>query len=340
MDSRLNLLLKLASVKVKPSVRTVDGKRVVVIGYVRKGRDRRIGVPQSGGRGSRVSSPSGGAKVAEIPDTRAGKGTPAGPKFGFLRPGNTPKPTKTVGKGTKDDPIITDSVDEAATALAAGKHVQLHQPDEVSTLLDRLAEIVEEAKSKGEKASLFDLCKISVPGTNLFCHEAIVEKRIEMPQLAGKPEPGSLADKLPKNQKGEVDLAGAFISHLQNNLGIEVEETTVDASHLRASQRQMRGEKVAGIYRALEAGTLPPGSVFVTEDNYLLDGHHRWAANVAIEIKQNKNIKMPVVKVHMSIIDALNEANDFTTKQGIPHAELSRNAVDELIVKLGLCLNC
>ena len=59
----------------------------------------------------------------------------------------------------------TDDVEDALRALHEGKHVVLKQPKQVSTLIDRLAQIGNEAHAKGEKAPLYDLCKVSVKGT-------------------------------------------------------------------------------------------------------------------------------------------------------------------------------
>lgn len=48
--------------------------------------------------------------------------------------------------------------------------------------LENLSKMVQEAKDKGEKAPHFDLCQISIPGTNLFCGENKGIDRDEMPQ--------------------------------------------------------------------------------------------------------------------------------------------------------------
>ena len=89
-----------------------------------------------------------------------------------------------------------------------------------------------DAKARGEDAPYYDLCNVSVPKTNLFCESKVITKehpegipRLEMPQLGGKPRPGSEADKLPRNpwDPSEVDGAAVFIEHLKS-LGIRVEK--------------------------------------------------------------------------------------------------------------------
>src|SRR5512138_2720581 len=118
-----------------------------------------------------------------------------------------PKGTKGGGRFVKD-PIIDvgDNVDAAVGLLAEGRRVQLRQPHQVSTLIERLADVVKECDKKGTKAPNFDLCRVSVKGTNLFCakHKGIA--RVKMPQLKGEPLAGTKADALPRDVRNEVDL--------------------------------------------------------------------------------------------------------------------------------------
>lgn len=68
-------------------------------------------------------------------------------------------------------------------ALAENKKVVLDQPREVATLIDKLSKITKEMVAKGEKAPNFNLCNVSVKGTNLFCAESKGIPRIKMPQM-------------------------------------------------------------------------------------------------------------------------------------------------------------
>src|SRR5262249_50673236 len=119
------------------------------------------------------------------------------------------------GTGSEEDPFVTNNVETAAKLLAENRYVRLDRPDEVATLVKKLKEYVDDAKAKGEQAPNYDLCKVSVPGTNLFCVGNKGIPRTEMPQLSGKPSPGTEADAMPKNDKGEVDLGPAFVEHLE-----------------------------------------------------------------------------------------------------------------------------
>jgi len=227
---------------------------------------------------------------------------------------------KFTGTGTEKDPIVTPNVNVAAQALSEGKYVQLNQPDEVATLLDRMKEMVDEAKVKGAEAPSFDLCRVSVADTNVFCADAFVEKRVEMPQLSGKPIPGSPADSMEKDAQGYVRLGEDFVKSLRDQ-GIKVETKDVLASHLRASQRELDGAKVAKMANKIEAGKFDPSTgrtIFATRDGYILDGHHRWAATVGAKFETGKDLTLPVNVLDMSIVDALNAAKSYTENMGLP----------------------
>jgi hypothetical protein len=227
---------------------------------------------------------------------------------------------KFTGTGTEKDPIVTPNVNVAAQALSEGKYVQLNQPDQVATLLDRMKEMVDEAKVKGAEAPSFDLCRVSVADTNVFCADAFVGKRVDMPQLSGKPIPGSPADSMEKDAQGYVRLGEDFVKSLRDQ-GIKVETKDVLASHLRASQRELDGAKVAKMANKIEAGKFDPSTgrtIFATRDGYILDGHHRWAATVGAKFETGKDLTLPVNVLDMSIVDALNAAKSYTENMGLP----------------------
>lgn len=214
-------------------------------------------------------------------------------------------------------PIKVKTIDEAIKLIGKGKTVELPGTKEVHTLLAKLAQMASEAKAAGTKAKNYDLCKVTVANTNLFCAEHLGVPRIKMPQFGGEARPGSEADKLPKNKEGGVDGSQQFLAHLEK-IGIKSEEVEVQASHLRASQRQLVGAKVAGI--AMSGKDLNFGNpIFISRDNYVIDGHHRWAALVGRDAEDAKfgNMPMKVVKVDAPISEVLHLANKWTKEFGI-----------------------
>ena len=267
--------------------------------------DENADKPDQGPQPSFQSAPSTGRSTATEP---GGSGT-----LFFNRPGRPD------GSGEEDDPIdVQGDIEQAAKLLAEGKHIRLNRPDEVSTLLDKLAATVADAKEKGEDAPTYDLCKVSVPGTNLFCSQSKGIPRAQMPQLGGQAVPGTRAASLTPDKKGEVDVTEPFIQALEDS-GVSIEEQTVPAERLKASQNELDGPKVAGISGAMAAGKIPDKPIFVTRDGYVIDGHHRWAAKVALDVQDGKlgDISMPVRVVDMDIGEALDFANKFTRDYGI-----------------------
>lgn len=234
---------------------------------------------------------------------------------------------------------VGDDVVKAADLLGQGKRVRLSQRREVSTLLAELAKRVQDAKAKGDSAPNFDLCKVTVKNTNLFCVESKGIPRVQMPQLSGKPAAGTAADKLPKNAKGEVDLGPAFRKMLADR-GVKITDGTEQAAYLRASQSELNGAKVAGMTSVLSSGGKLAGNprLFVSSDNYIVDGHHRWAANVGYDLEDGVlgDVPMDIARVSMPIIELLFEANEFARRMGIPQAAVHAEATMVLALHAAL----
>ena len=211
--------------------------------------------------------------------------------------------------------------------MGDGKHVELAQPRMVSTLLDKLKALTDDAIAKGDKAPIYNLCGVSVQGSNLFCAQSKGVPRVEMPQLTGKAVPGSESDKMPRDKRGNVDVSAAFRTHLEHDLGIKVSDTHEGASYLKASQDELNGAKVAMLFNARRQGTYDEIPIFVSKDNYIIDGHHRWASAVADGYGEDQpDIDMPVMRVDMGITQLLEEADKFTTAIGIEHRSVTKSA--------------
>lgn len=169
------------------------------------------------------------------------------------------------GEGSPKSPKrVSGDIEAAALLLSEGKSIRLESEMEVGTLIDKLAQTVEDAKKRGDKAPDYDLCKVSVPGTNLFCAQHKGIPRAKMPQFKGKDKDGK-----------DLDVEEGWRKMLEDK-GISVKRKTVPAAELKASQMQLDGPKVAGMSKAMEAGKIPDAPIFVTKDGYILDGHHRW----------------------------------------------------------------
>lgn len=226
-----------------------------------------------------------------------------------------------LNSGTATTPInVHGDVMLGARLIAEGKHVRLNKVHDVGTLLTDLLRLSKEAKAKHE---VLDLCRVSVPKTNLFCAKNKGIDRIKMPQLSGVPAPGSKASSLGKPGE-EVDLTKQFEQTLREH-GVKVTDTTLPAAAFKATQDQLIGDKVAGIEKFMETAPKTSGifePIFVTRDHYIIDGHHRWAAMIGLDAKDGVlgNYPMKVRVVDMDIGEALAAANAFGKDWGIGHA--------------------
>jgi hypothetical protein len=194
---------------------------------------------------------------------------------------------------------------------------------QISTVVDKLAELGKQAKEKGEKAPNFNLCKVSVPGTNLYCDGNKGIERADMPQFKGTPQPGSPADKLPKDENGEADTE-EFFKQMLNKKGIKVSEpVSVPPDRLKATQSELVGVKVAGMSKVLDDPNHPAygkitAPIYVSNDGYVLDGHHRWAAVVAHNAANpDKQIPMNVRVIDEPIEPLVKRSNAFAEQMGI-----------------------
>ncbi|SRR6266446_116602 len=216
------------------------------------------------------------------------------------------------GRGSdRPTPIKVKSVEEAIPLIRAGKVVELPDTKSVHTLLEKLAKL-------NERGQHYDLCNVTVKGTNLFCADNIGIARIDMPQFSGYPKPGSLADKLPKDDKGGVNGGEEFIKHLKN-IGIATAAESVPAAFLRSSQRELIGTKVADMMEKKGRSLLSKKPIFISRDNYVVDGHHRWAAIVGLDAgtKRFGNLRMNVYRVDAPISEILQIGKKWSKEFGI-----------------------
>lgn len=227
-------------------------------------------------------------------------------------------------------PIKVKSVEEAIPLVLAGHVVEVPDVATAHTLIGKLADMAAEAKAAGKDAKDYDLCQVSVAGSNMFCAESLKTAeypngvpRLEMPQLGGQPIPGSEADKLPRNpwDPTEVDGSKQFVTFLQG-IGVRTSEEVIPAANLKASQRELIGSKVGKMMRdtSFDPAKNP---IFISNDNYVVDGHHRWAAVIGRDAENGilGDIKMNAIRVNAPISEVLHLANAWSAKFGIKQAE-------------------
>jgi hypothetical protein len=189
----------------------------------------------------------------------------------------------------------------------------------VSTRIDRIVDATKKAKEAGQPVPNMNLCDVSVPGTNLYCDGNKGIPRDRMPQFKGNPEPGSPADKLPRDKNGEVDTEPAYREHLKER-GVATVATKVPSDQLKATQGELDGSKVAGMTQALRENPDNPGiraPIYVTKDGYVVDGHHRWAAMTSYAAETGEPLEMDVIVIDQDAEEAVESGNQFMEDMGI-----------------------
>jgi len=185
---------------------------------------------------------------------------------------------------------------------------------------------------KKNQEPTFNLCSISIPGTNLFCDGNKGITRDKMPQFKGKPEEGSQAwneleagKKSGKYKETDTEVEGEpFFRQLLADKDIKVTDAQIAADSLKATQSELVGDKVMGMKSVLDKGPDHPAfkkitaPIFVSKDGYVVDGHHRWAAITAHNIENPDNpLPMNVMIIDKDIDEAIDISNEFANNFGV-----------------------
>ena len=114
---------------------------------------------------------------------------------------------------------------------------------------------------------------------------------------------------------GQPDEVQQFADHLAAN-GITASYELVDPRELTATQNQLDGVKVAGIYGSMvqNGGAAMPTLVTDQEGN-LLDGHHRWAAEAMYSI--DHVYQAPILRCSTDIDTLMGMAHEWDASKGI-----------------------
>jgi hypothetical protein len=134
-----------------------------------------------------------------------------------------------------------------------------------------------------------DLTNLEIVGTQLFTRDNLGIMRDEMPQV-------------PYERKGE------FISEMEKR-GIAVTRENVSPQKLHPIQAEISAKKSGKLAREIKQnghGESDGARIIVSSDDYIIDGHHRWAASAFLSLK-DEGQAIPVLRVdmtHMELIDA------------------------------------
>lgn len=135
--------------------------------------------------------------------------------------------------------------------------------------------------------------------------------RADMPQFTGVPRPNTPAAMLPRSDHGTVNATNKFKEYLERRK-VRVESETIPAKSLKSTQTDLHFGKMYQIYanKSFDPKKQP---VIVSNDNYILDGHHRWGGM----IMKGRDFPVPVTRIDLPIKTLLNVADEWTRKYGL-----------------------
>ena len=143
-----------------------------------------------------------------------------------------------------------------------------------------------------------DITKLRIKGTLLYGGEGLGIKRSEMPQIP-------------------TDMRNQFISDMAKQ-GIKATYEKVDPMSLKPTQNEISGSKTGRLYDHFKSdGGIPKDkAILVSQDNFVIDGHHHWAAAVTFALT-GKGSKLPVIRLTANIGDALQAGLKWDAVNGI-----------------------
>lgn len=180
--------------------------------------------------------------------------------------------------------------EEIANAIDAGEHPSV-EPKDVGPLFNGLSKLTTHP----------DITELKVKGTMLFGDEGLGVARKDMPQIPAEARPKFLKD-----------------------IDAQPKEEEIDPRELRPIQKEISGSRAGAIYNKYkENGEVPDQErILVSKDGYVIDGHHTWAASVALAF-DNDGAKLPIYRINLTAKEALGVANDWADENGY-----SRQALD------------
>lgn len=147
-----------------------------------------------------------------------------------------------------------------------------------------------------------DLGEVQIAGTPFFAEQRGTKDREDMPQV-------------PTARKAE------FIADVKSQ-GLTVSHESVDPATLKATQRNINGKSSAEILgresargdKAFSAD--PVGSIVVSSDGFVMDGHHRWAG--AALGSTMRPTKISIIRIGTPQKELLNVMDKWGSENGIP----------------------
>jgi hypothetical protein len=194
---------------------------------------------------------------------------------------------------------------EAVVAqLEAGKQPNI-KPHELGILLDQM-------RGMGKEHSTVDITEVRINGTKLIGADGLGYTRDQMPQIPD-------------------DMRQKFFDYLDKK-GIGNSAEKVDPTTLQPSQKEIAGPHTGDFYHDMDGKIPQDKTILVTKDNYVLDGHHHWAASVAVAL-DDPSQKMSVIRLDANAKDLIALGNKFDDENGIARRAIGKSFTTKALLR-------
>lgn len=195
-----------------------------------------------------------------------------------------------------------------AKALGTLVVERLQEDGAQSLHLKRSSDLEAMLTKLGKGKEHINIMGMTLDGKKLFGDEGLGIPRKDMPQV-----PDALRQK--------------FLE----SLGVKVTEESVDPTKLKPVQDEIDGLKVGYIYWKMTTGKYTAAPILVSSDNFIIDGHHNWAAHVAYRAIDDGEAKQSIYRVNMKQADLMKAAQEFTDENHIKRKDITKAEEDGLV---------
>lgn len=252
---------------------------------------------KGGGEAPRQSDPSRNAVSADRNQVSSDRNSTSTekPKDEAAKTGETTKPTDEMPKG-----------DEAKKVWAQDAAQQILDGEMPTIAPDELLDFFRNVTSLPPEFQTADATEIKTgtegPRGPLLGDEGVGRDvpRDAMPQINGE------------GQKRE------FIAELEKTLGVKTTEERVDPTTLSPFQMEMVAGKIGNLVTENPTGIPDTQRIIVSSDGIIVDGHHNWAAAVALHEGLASKPLLPIFRVDMPAAKLIPLATAFGDKKGNP----------------------
>ena len=188
--------------------------------------------------------------------------------------------------------------------LQAGRSPSIGQ-HELGILLKK----VEQKQLEGSLTA--DITNLRINGTDLMGKEGLGYTREEMPQIPPK-------------------MREEFVADLEKQ-GISSTKELVDPTSLSPSQSEIGLAHVAHLYTVANGQIPQTKYLLASKDDYIVDGHHNWAADVALAL-DDPSQKVPILRIDAPAREVISIAHQWATEHGfesVPIGKARREAIEK-----------